>query len=119
MKAYLADLAAEFPELTVVDHEVGYSGDNFRLMAAIAEAYGLEKYATPVVAVGEVATTGIGLAVELRLYEEVRRCATVGCPSPLSRLPAAPPWRLSTIDLVILLALGTVVVLVLAWILPK
>jgi len=47
MKTYLADLATEFPELRIVEHEVGYSGDNFRLMSALAEAYGLEKYATP------------------------------------------------------------------------
>lgn len=119
MKTYLADLSAQFPELRIVEHEVGYSGDNFRLMTAVAEAFGLEKYATPVVAVGELATTGIGLAVELRLYEEVVRCTGTGCPSPLARLPAALPWRLSPIDLVLILAAGTAAVLVLIWILPK
>lgn len=119
MKTYLADLATEFPELRIVEHEVGYSGDNFRLMSALAEAYGLEKYATPVVAVGDLATTGIGLAVELRLYEEVARCAAEGCPSPLSRLPEAPRWRLSPIELVLILAVGTSVVLLLSWVFSR
>lgn len=119
MKGYLATLSVEFPGLRIVEHEVGFSGDNYRLMAAVAESYGLEKYATPVVAVGDLATTGIGLAVELRLHEEIARCVTEGCPSPLSRLPEAPRWRLSPIDLVVILAVGTVAILLLAWILPK
>lgn len=95
MKDYLASLAAEFPELRIVDHEVGFSGENFRLLAAVAEAYGLEQYATPVVAVGDLATTGVGSVVELLLYEEVTRCTLEGCPSPLARiedsLPAPAP----------------------------
>ena len=119
MKAYLDTLKAEFPELRIVEHEVGFSGDNYRLMAALAEAYGLDHFATPVVAVGDLCTTGIGLAVELQLYEEVARCAQQGCPSPLSRLPETPRWRLSPIDLVLILAGGTAVLLILAWILPK
>ena len=119
MKAYLDTLKAEFPELRIVEHEVGFSGDNYRLMVALAEAYGLERFATPVVAVGDLATTGIGLAVELRLYEEVARCVEQGCPSPLTRLPEAPRWRLTPIDLVLILAVGTGIALLVVWLLAQ
>lgn len=36
MKAHLADPAAEFPEPRIGDHEVGFSGEEFRLTAAVA-----------------------------------------------------------------------------------
>lgn len=115
MKGFLADLAAVLPELRIVDHEVAFSGEGFQLMAAVAKAYGLERYATPLVAVGNVATTGIGLAVELRIAEEVARCAREGCPSPLARLPSPPsgPATVRSPNVVLLVGLGLVAVLLL------
>ncbi len=112
MKAFLAALAAEFPELRVVEHEVALSKENFQLLEAVTKAYGLDRFATPVVAVGDLATTGIGLASELRIREEVARCAREGCPSPLARVKEIAPSR-SVPWGWILLALGVTAVLVL------
>ncbi len=124
MKEFLGQLAAEFPELTVIAHEVAVGTENFELMAAVAAAYGLKTFATPLVAVGNVATTGVGVAVELALWEEVARCALRGCPSPLSRLPPAPAQPLApppsrSVPVPILVALGVALALALLWALTR
>jgi len=117
MRDYLGRLSAVFPELQIVAHEVGWEGEGFELMAAVAKAYGLERYATPVVVVGNVATTGIGLAVELRIAEEVARCSTERCPSPLARL--SPPRGERPRSLVLLVGLGLLAALLVAWLLTR
>jgi len=113
MKAYLDSLVAEYPELKVVDHEVGFNPGNWRMMVNLAQAYGVEARTTPVVVVGDLAAVGIGLAVELRISQEVARCATVGCPSPLTRLPETPRWRLSPFEVALILvaAVGVLILL--------
>lgn len=113
MKAYLDSLVKESPELKVVDHEVGFNAGNWRLMVNLAQAYGVEAKTTPVVVVGDLAAVGIGLAVELRIAEEVARCAAEGCPSPLTRLPETPRWRLSPIELtlIVIAAVGVIAIL--------
>lgn len=128
MKEFLDGLAAQFPELAIVRHEVAVGNEAFELMAAVAQAYGLKSFATPLVAVGNVATTGVGVAVELALWEEVARCALRGCPSPLSRLPpapapsAAPPTGAGGsrgVPVVLLVGLGVALALVLLWALTR
>lgn len=113
MKAYLAELQRAYPELRVVAHEVTFSPDNWRLMVTLGKAYGLTKEVTPTVFVGNLAVTGVGLAVELQIEEEVLRCRTQGCPSPLERLPAKLRRVLSPLEIVLILAVGVVVLLLL------
>lgn len=111
MKVFLNSLFAEFPELRIVEREVAYGSDSYQLMAATAQAHGLLRYGTPMVAVGNVVTTGIGLAVELRIREEVARLTSAAPPPTPNRAeipaPAPPPvpWA------VVLLSLGVVLVL--------
>jgi len=114
MKAYLAGLQERYPELRVVAHEVTFSPDNWRLMATLGQAYGLKKEVTPTVFVGDLAVTGIGLAVELQIEEEVARCRREGCPSPLERLPTKLRRVLSPLEIALILAVG-MVVLLLVW----
>lgn len=114
MKAYLAQLQEAYPELRVVTHEVTFSPDNWRLMVTLGKAYGLTKEVTPTVFVGNLAVTGVGLAVELQIEEEVLRCRTVGCPSPMERLPDKMRRVLSPLELVLIIAVG-VAVLLLVW----
>lgn len=109
MKAFLAELAKEYPDLVIIDHEVTFNPDNWRLMVTLARAYGLKEEMVPTVFVGDLAITGIGRAVELRIWEEVERCLAQGCPSPLAKLPARPARVLSPLE--IALILGVVVVL--------
>ncbi len=109
MKAFLTELAQEFPELVIVEHEVTFTPDNWRLLVTLARAYGLKEEKVPTVFVGDLAITGIGRAVELRIREEVERCLAQGCPSPLAKLPARPARVLSPLE--IALILGVVVVL--------
>lgn len=124
MREFLDGLAAQFPELRVVLHEVAVGNEAFALMAAVAQAYGLKSYATPLVAVGNVATTGVGVAVELALWEEVARCALRGCPSPLSRVPPAPapspaPPPSRSVPVSLLVTLGVALALALLWALAR
>ncbi|MCX7750518.1 MAG: thioredoxin family protein [Candidatus Bipolaricaulota bacterium] len=113
MKAYLAELQKTYPELKVVAHEVTFNPDNWRLMVTLGKAYGLTKEVTPTVFVGNLAVTGVGLAVELQIEEEVVRCRTAGCPSPLERLPGKLRRVLSPLEIVLILVVGAVVFLLL------
>lgn len=126
MKVYLRTLAADYPDLRIIEHEVAYSASEFRLMVDLAAAYGVTEVATPVVVVGDLASVGIGRAAELRIAEEVARCAAEGCESPLTRLhpvPIPPPddegappgsgsWG-------VVLVFGLVAVLLVAWIVTR
>lgn len=109
MWEFLQGLQEEYPDLEVVDHEVTFEPDNWRLMVTLARAYGLEHVTTPTVIVGDLAATGIGRAVELRIREEVERCLSQGCPSPMERLPEKRARVLSPLEILILLALGLVI----------
>lgn len=114
MKAYLAELQETYPDLRVVAHEVTFSPDNWRLLATLGQAYGLTKEVTPTVFVGNVAVAGVGLVAQLQIEEEVLRCRTEGCPSPLERLPDKMRRVLSPLEIVLILAVG-VAALLLLW----
>lgn len=109
MKAWLAELAQEYPELKIVEHEVTFEPDNWRLMVTLARAYGLKEETVPTVFVGNLAITGIGRAVELRIREEVERCIAQGCPSPMERLPEKRARVLSPLEIALLLGIVAVV----------
>lgn len=109
MKAFLEELAKEYPDLMIVDHEVTFTPENWRLMVTLARAYGLKEETVPTVFVGDLAITGIGRAVELRIREEVERCLAQGCPSPMARLPEKKAWVLSPLEIAILLGIALVV----------
>ncbi|MFN3346894.1 MAG: hypothetical protein ACK42E_03680, partial [Candidatus Bipolaricaulaceae bacterium] len=108
-KAFLAELAQEYPELVIVEHEVTFNPDNWRLMVTLARAYGLKEETVPTVIVGNLAVTGIGRAVELRIREEVERCLAQGCPSPLERFPAQRARVLSPLEIALLLGIAIVI----------
>lgn len=110
MKAFLAELAKEYPELMVVEHEVTFEPANWRLMVTLARTYGLKEEKVPMVFVGDLAIVGVGRAVELRIREEVERCLAQGCPSPFSRLPATRARVLSPLEIAILLGIIVVAV---------
>lgn len=109
MKAFLEELAQEYPDLVVVEHEVTFNPDNWRLMVTLARAYGLKEETVPTVFVGNLAITGIGRAVELQIREEVERCLAQGCPSPMERLPATKARVLSPLEIALLLGIVVLV----------
>lgn len=111
MKAFLAELGREYPELVIVEHEVTFTPENWRLMVTLARAYGLEKETVPTVFVGDLAVTGIGRAVELRIREEVERCIAQGCPSPMEKLPPQKAMILSPLEIVLLLGIAVAILL--------
>lgn len=119
MRPYLDALAEEFPELEIIAHEVAYSGDNLRLMVALAETYGVYAVATPVVAVGDVLTVGAGLVAELRIREEVTRCVEEGCPSPLTRLPEPEEAELGLAELLLIAVVVASAILLLFQVLSR
>ena len=105
MKAFLEELAQEYPDLKIVEHEVTFEPDNWRLMVTLARAYGLKEETVPMVFVGNLAITGIGRAVELQIREEVERCLSQGCPSPMERLPEKKARVLSPLEIALLLGI--------------
>ncbi len=109
MKAFLEGLVQEYPNLVVVEHEVTFNPDNWRLMVTLARAYGLKEETVPTVIVGDLAITGIGRAVELQIREEVERCLAQGCPSPMEKLPEKRAWVLSPLEIALILAVAVVV----------
>ena len=109
MKAFLEELAQEYPELVIVEHEVTFTPENWRLMVSLARAYGLKEETVPTVIVGDLAVTGIGRAVELRIREEVERCLAQGCPSPMERLPEKKAWVLSPLEIALILGIAVVI----------
>lgn len=109
MKAFLEELAQEYPELVIVEHEVTFNPDNWRLMVTLARAYGLKEETVPTVIVGDLAVTGIGRAVELRIREEVERCLAQGCPSPMERLPEKRARVLSPVEIALLLGVAVLI----------
>jgi len=111
---FLRGLQEEYPDLVIVDHEVTFNPDNWRLMVTLARACELEHVTTPTVIVGELAVSGIGRAVELRIREEVERCLEVGCPTPMERLPKRRAWVLAPLEILALIALGILVFLYLS-----
>ncbi|MFO8034226.1 MAG: hypothetical protein R6U88_03550 [Candidatus Bipolaricaulota bacterium] len=112
MSEYLEELQERYPELEIHRHEVSFDADNWRLMQAVADAYGLDDVVVPAVFVGEQATVRVGPAVELLIEEEVERCLQVDCPSPLDRVEEVR-WRPSPMELG-LVALVVVVTLLVA-----
>ena len=114
MWEFLRGLQEEYPDLVIVDHEVTFHPENFRLMVTLARAYGLEEETTPTAIVGDLAIAGIGRAVELRIREEVERCLAEGCPSPMERLPEKRAAILSPLELLAVLALGVLIILYLS-----
>ena len=114
MWEFLRGLQEEYPDLVIVDHEVTFHPENFRLMVTLARAYGLEEETTPTAIVGDLAIAGIGRAVELRIRKEVERCLAEGCPSPMERLPEKSAFVLSPLELLVVLALGVLVILYLS-----
>lgn len=109
MKAFLEELAKEYPDLVVVDHEVTFTPENWRLMVTLGRAYGLKEETVPTVIVGNLAVTGIGRSVELRIREEVERCLAQGCPSPMERLPEKKAWVLSPLEIALILGIAVVI----------
>jgi len=112
IKAFLEELAQEYPDLKIVEHEVTFNPDNWRLMVTLARAYGLTEEKVPTVIVGNLAVTGIGRAVELQIREEVERCLAQGCPSPMERLPEKKARVLSPLEIALLLGIVVVVLFV-------
>lgn len=112
MNTFLDSLSTDFPELTVNHREVAYSSENHRLMAATAQAHGLRRYGTPMVVVGNVVTTGVGLAVETQIREEVARLTAAARPTAPRIAQIAAPAPLAVPWTMILLALAAALVAV-------
>ncbi len=91
MSAFLEELKEIYPELQIERFRASYGSDDWRLMRAMADAHGLDRYHVPMVFVGEHASSGeAGPAVEMRIEEEVQRCLEEDCPSPLDVVEEVP-----------------------------
>ncbi len=112
MSEFLEELQERYPELEIHRYEVAFDSANWRLMQAMAEAYGVDRVVTPAVFVGDRATVRVGPTVELLIEEEVERCLEIACSSPLDRVEEVG-WRPSPLQLA-LVSLVVIVTLLIA-----
>lgn len=82
----LLEIQKQYPELKIYSLETLYNPQNQKLLAVLAESYGVKIEAVPVIFVGEKVIEGSGPNEVFQLKEEVRRCSISGCPSPIEKI---------------------------------
>lgn len=85
-KAYLKDLAGEFPQLEVRMYEVWNNQENQRLFEEILEAYGITRQFVPMSFIGDldpVVGFSKGGATAAEIKEKLRFCLENRCPDPV------------------------------------
>ena len=87
MEELLAGLLIGEPETAIVRHEITAEG-SIEWLTRLCRAYGIEIPPTvPIVFVNAEVVVGMGLAQEFTLRKSIGDCLSLGCESPIARLP--------------------------------
>lgn len=87
MDELLAGMTIDAPEETMVRYEIAEPG-SMELLVSLSKAYDIEVPATiPIVFVAEDAVVGMGRTQEFSLRNAIGECLSIGCESPIARLP--------------------------------
>lgn len=87
MEELLAGMTIDAPETTLVRYEVTEPGA-MDLLADLSKTYGIDiPEIVPIVFVGEEAVVGMGRTQEFALRNAIGECLSIGCESPIARLP--------------------------------
>ena len=87
MEELLVGMMAEEPETAIVEYKITEAG-SFQLLGALSKAYDIEiPTVVPIVFVGDDVVVGMGRAQEFTLRNAIGDCLSVGCESPIARLP--------------------------------
>ena len=87
MEELLVGMTTDAPETAIARYEITEPG-SMELLIALAKAYNIEVPATvPIVFAGEDVVTGMGRTQEFTLRNAIGDCLSLGCESPMARLP--------------------------------
>ncbi len=87
MEELLVGMTTDAPETAIVRYEIT-EPESMELLVALAKAYNIEVPATvPIVFAGEDVVTGMGRTQEFTLRNAIGDCLSLGCESPMARLP--------------------------------
>jgi len=87
MEELLVGMTTDAPETAIVRYEIT-EPESMDLLIALAKAYSIEVPATvPIVFAGEDVVTGMGRTQEFTLRNAIGDCLSLGCESPMARLP--------------------------------
>ena len=108
MEAFLAQVQAEHPELTI--RYIEEADPDAGLMWSLSAKAGIVPTSFPVIFVGDVVTVGASRENELKLRTAIEDCLARGCDSPLPPTDTPRfPWR--TILIVALVAATLLILL--------
>jgi thiol-disulfide isomerase/thioredoxin len=106
----LTALSSDLPPAALSRYEISdpkASG----LLEKLKAAYGIGDASVPIVFVGDDVVVGAGKAQEFKLRDAIGHCATLGCPSPLTRV--RPP--VTADDLIRLAVFAAALVILAIW----
>lgn len=131
MDSFLIGLEGKYPELNVSRYEVKHIKENQAIFISMANAYDHQITGVPVVFIDDKVMAGVSDTLFVNLEDDVRRCVSEGCGSPIAKLSKvsgnstevtgdATPIRVfrnKTVQLLVELAFVVVVVIMLlVWI---
>lgn len=87
MDDLLVGMTIDAPETAIVRYKINEPG-SMELLVALAKAYGIEMPSSvPIVFVAEDVVIGMGRTQEFTLRNAIGDCLSLGCESPIARLP--------------------------------
>ena len=87
MDELLTGMMIETPEAAIVRYEIT-EPESFKLLADLATAYDIEiPSVVPIVFVADDVVIGMGRTQEFALRNAIGDCLSIGCESPIARLP--------------------------------
>ena len=104
MDNFLQALGAAHAQLRVRAYEVYGNRDHARLLARVADGYGVAIEGVPTVFVGNAAFSGYSAEIAGRIARAVVECERRDCGSPLARASAAAPPAALTLSAVLMAA---------------
>ena len=104
MRDFLQALGAEHAALRVRSYEVYANREHARLLARVADGYGVGIEGVPMVFVGDAAFSGYSADIAERIGRVVAACAQRDCGSPLARASASAPSAALTLSAVLMAA---------------
>ncbi|MFC2095917.1 hypothetical protein ACFLSW_05730 [Candidatus Bipolaricaulota bacterium] len=87
MDAFIAGMTTDAPESAIARYEIS-SPESMELLTSLSRAYEIDvPTAVPIVFVAEDVIIGMGRTQEFSLRNSIGDCLSLGCESPIARLP--------------------------------
>ena len=87
MEAFIVGMTTDAPESAIARYEIS-APESMELLTSLSRAYEIDVPAiVPIVFVAEDVITGMGRTQEFSLRNSIGDCLSLGCESPIARLP--------------------------------